>query len=230
MTLGVRSVPGPYGWICPATFGCPTPSVSVFGGARYPPVPCDLHQNWMGSTTSRGYITSRRAGDIPFMSVYASSAWSGSDGDFSINVRTPARPYGWIWPGTIFWTGTTQQLRPDDQSSLWKSAKILRVLRWHRPANHRSVTWCGRTWTWPLRGLHSRHTWTFRFWSRRPHLSSHPVVDTPIKSLTPNNRSLSFLQSGSADRSQIHVPLSRGQFPVFPSEVTTFSTTSNRCH
>ena len=56
-----------------------------------------------------------------------------------------------------------------------------------------------------------------------------PVVDTPIKSLTPNNRSLSFLQSGSVDRSQLHVPLSRGQFPVFPSEVTSFSTTSNRC-
>ena len=36
-----------------------------------------------------------------------------------------------------------------------------------------------------------------------------PVVDAPVRSLTPNNRSLSFLQSGSADRPQLHVPLSR---------------------
>ena len=37
-----------------------------------------------------------------------------------------------------------------------------------------------------------------------------PVVDAPVRSLTPNNRSLSFMQSGSADRPLLHVPLSRG--------------------
>ena len=37
-----------------------------------------------------------------------------------------------------------------------------------------------------------------------------PVVDAPVRSLTPNNRSLSFMQSRSADRPQLHVPLSRG--------------------
>ena len=37
-----------------------------------------------------------------------------------------------------------------------------------------------------------------------------PVVDAPVRSLTPNNQSLSFLQSGSADRPQLHVPLYPG--------------------
>ena len=37
-----------------------------------------------------------------------------------------------------------------------------------------------------------------------------PVVDAPVRSLTPNNRSLSFMQSGLADQLQLHVPLSRG--------------------
>ena len=39
---------------------------------------------------------------------------------------------------------------------------------------------------------------------------SPPVVDAPVRSLTPNNRSLSFLRSGSMDHPQFHVPLSRG--------------------
>ena len=37
-----------------------------------------------------------------------------------------------------------------------------------------------------------------------------PVVDTPVRSLTPNNRSLSFLQSGPEEQPQLHVPQSRG--------------------
>ena len=37
-----------------------------------------------------------------------------------------------------------------------------------------------------------------------------PVVDAPVRSLTPNNRLLSFLQSLSVDHQQFHVPLSRG--------------------
>ena len=37
-----------------------------------------------------------------------------------------------------------------------------------------------------------------------------PVVDAPVRSLTPNNRSLSFLQSGLMDHPQLHVPISRG--------------------
>ena len=36
-----------------------------------------------------------------------------------------------------------------------------------------------------------------------------PVVDTPVRSLTPNNRSL-FLQSGPVEQPQLHVPQSRG--------------------
>ena len=56
-----------------------------------------------------------------------------------------------------------------------------------------------------------------------------PVVDAPVRSLTPNNRSFSYMQSGSTDQPQLHVPLSRGQFPVSPSEVPTFSPTSNLC-
>ena len=46
-----------------------------------------------------------------------------------------------------------------------------------------------------------------------------PVVDAPVRSLTPNNRSLSFMQSGSADHPQLHVLLSRGgSFQCFPGE------------
>ena len=37
-----------------------------------------------------------------------------------------------------------------------------------------------------------------------------PVVDTPVRSLTPNNRSLGFLQSGPVEHPQLHVPQSRG--------------------
>ena len=37
-----------------------------------------------------------------------------------------------------------------------------------------------------------------------------PVVDAPARSLTPSNRSLSFLQSGPVDHPQLHVPQSRG--------------------
>ena len=37
-----------------------------------------------------------------------------------------------------------------------------------------------------------------------------PVIDAPVRSLPPNNLSLSFLQSGSLDHPQLHVPLSMG--------------------
>ena len=37
-----------------------------------------------------------------------------------------------------------------------------------------------------------------------------PVVDTPVRSLTPNNRSLGFLKTGPGERAYIHVPQSRG--------------------
>ena len=37
-----------------------------------------------------------------------------------------------------------------------------------------------------------------------------PVVNAPVRSLTPNNRSLSFLQSGPVDHPQSHVAQSRG--------------------
>ena len=37
-----------------------------------------------------------------------------------------------------------------------------------------------------------------------------PVVDAPVWSLTPNNRSLSFLQSGPVNHPQLHVPQSKG--------------------
>ena len=37
-----------------------------------------------------------------------------------------------------------------------------------------------------------------------------PVVDTPVRSLTPNNRSLSFLQSGPVEHPHLYVPQSRG--------------------
>ena len=54
-----------------------------------------------------------------------------------------------------------------------------------------------------------------------------PVVDTPVRSLTPNNRSLGFLQSGPLDHPQLHVPLSRGQFQVFPLAAQISSTMLN---
>ena len=34
------------------------------------------------------------------------------------------------------------------------------------------------------------------------------VIDTPVRLLTPNNRSLSFLQSGPVEQPQLHVPQS----------------------
>ena len=37
-----------------------------------------------------------------------------------------------------------------------------------------------------------------------------PVVDKPVRSLTPNNRSLSFLQTGPDEHAHIHVPRPRG--------------------
>ena len=37
-----------------------------------------------------------------------------------------------------------------------------------------------------------------------------PVVDAPVRSVTLNNRSLCYMQSGPVDRPQLHVPLSRG--------------------
>ena len=37
-----------------------------------------------------------------------------------------------------------------------------------------------------------------------------PVVDAPVRSVTSNNRSLCYMQSGPVDQPQLHVPLSRG--------------------
>ena len=37
-----------------------------------------------------------------------------------------------------------------------------------------------------------------------------PVVDAPVRSVTPNNRSLCYMHSGPLDQPQLHVPLSRG--------------------
>ena len=37
-----------------------------------------------------------------------------------------------------------------------------------------------------------------------------PAMDTPVRSLTPNNRSLSFLQTGPVEHPHVHVPQSRG--------------------
>ena len=55
-----------------------------------------------------------------------------------------------------------------------------------------------------------------------------PVVDAPVRSFTPNNRSLGFLQSGPLDHPQLHVPLSRGQFQVFLLAAQISSTMLNR--
>ena len=40
--------------------------------------------------------------------------------------------------------------------------------------------------------------------------STLPVVQTPVMSLTPNNRSLSFLQTGPGEDVQLHIPQHRG--------------------
>ena len=37
-----------------------------------------------------------------------------------------------------------------------------------------------------------------------------PVVDAPVRSMSPNNRSLFYMQSGPVDQPQLHVTLSRG--------------------
>ena len=37
-----------------------------------------------------------------------------------------------------------------------------------------------------------------------------PVVDAPFRSITPNNRSLTYLQSGPFDQPQSYMPLARG--------------------
>ena len=37
-----------------------------------------------------------------------------------------------------------------------------------------------------------------------------PVIDTPVRSMAPNNRSLSFLQTGPVEHPQVHFPQSRG--------------------
>ena len=57
-----------------------------------------------------------------------------------------------------------------------------------------------------------------------------PVVDAPVRSLTPNNRLLGFLLSGPLDHPQLHVPLSRGggQFQVFLLAAHISSTMLNR--
>ena len=52
-----------------------------------------------------------------------------------------------------------------------------------------------------------------------------PVVDALVRSLTPSNRSLNFLQSGSVDHPQLHVPQSRGQFQVFRLAAQIYFTT-----
>ena len=41
-------------------------------------------------------------------------------------------------------------------------------------------------------------------------ISPLPVVQTPVRSLTPNNRSLSFLQTGPGEDVQVHIPQHRG--------------------
>ena len=37
-----------------------------------------------------------------------------------------------------------------------------------------------------------------------------PVVGTPLRSVTPNNQSLTYLQSGPFDQPQSYLPLARG--------------------
>ena len=46
--------------------------------------------------------------------------------------------------------------------------------------------------------------------SLSPLIVSSPVVDGPVRSVTTNNRSLCYMQSGLVDQPQLHVPLSRG--------------------
>ena len=137
--LGVRSVPGPYGWICPTTIGSPTLSVSVFGGpgTHLSHVVC-IRTGW-GRTTSRGSITSRRPG-------YSSYDCLRQFGLGVVQTEIIFRSTWGVRPGlmdglglgTIFRTGTTQQLRPDDQSSLWKSATRSRptIDLWPDAAGH----------------------------------------------------------------------------------------------
>ena len=167
----------------------------------------------------RRYITSRRAGDIPFMTVYASSAWSGSDRDFLINVRSPARPYGWIWPGTIFWTGTTQKKF---------RAAIRELVLAYTDLQGASVASAGQPSicdlmrqdmnTTPHGTAQSSYVDIPVVESPSPLIISSttppPVVDTPIKSLTPNNRSLCNLDR-RIDHSYM-CPYPGGSFQCFP--------------
>ena len=135
--------------------------------------------------------------------------------------------------GAIFRTGTTQQLRPDDQSSLWNLQKFFRaavrdLVLAYSDLSGASVAPVARPSICDLMRQDINEI------PQGPAQSSYvdpvvdilvveslspliislttppPVVDAPVRSLTPNNRSLSFLHSGSADRPQLHVPLSRG--------------------
>ena len=122
--------------------------------------------------------------------------------------------------GTIFRTGTTQ-LRPDDQSSQ-------KILPRSRPGSCDSVAPAAQPSICDLmrQDINETPQGTAQssyvdlvvdipvVESLSPFIISSttppPVVDAPVRSLTPNNWSLSFMQSGSADRPQLHVPLSRG--------------------
>ena len=47
-----------------------------------------------------------------------------------------------------------------------------------------------------------------------------PVVDAPVRSVTPNNRSLCYMQSGPVDQPQLHVPLYKGGGGRFPASLS----------
>ena len=54
-----------------------------------------------------------------------------------------------------------------------------------------------------------------------------PVVDAPVRSITPNNRSLCYMQSDPTDQPQLQVPLSRGAVSSVSLGSTDFCNTLN---
>ena len=161
------------------------------------------------------------------MTAYASSAWNGlGDDNFSISVRRPVRPYGCTWPwhgipDRSLTTPTTSPAFGNLRKCFRAAVRDLTLACSDFPGA--SVAPAAQPSIFDLmrQDINEIPQGTVQsafvdpavdipvVESLSPLIISStaplPVVDAPVRSLPPNNRSLSHMQSGSADQPQLHV-------------------------
>ena len=190
------------------------------GGVRCPHVRCGSCLNSTGRTIWNVFTTLLKAGATPSTTVCANSASSGLGGGPSLtSERRPARPCGWIWN----WLGELNNSYVLTTSPAFGTLckffhMVVRDIQFAynvfpgasvAPAAHPSICDLMRQdiAESPQGAMQSYYVDPAVdipvVESLSPLIVSSttpsPVVDAPVRSLTPNNRSLCYMQSGPVD-------------------------------